>query len=414
MVITNKKLTSVMPPKKRVNKSSSASSETTTSAPKRRRSMPPTQEVQAEVHVQADEDLLRSSEESNDDLIELAPVENTESATERRLDFLEQSISSIQDSLGALAALVTANQNKTPTTENNVQESGDASATITTVPSIDQSTAPYTTTGVDCPGISSPVISPDPVEATTTRLQPAVHQTTTPSTGEINTEGSMGGIPPIICAGPAAGVSLPNRIKEKIWANKFVEFYDIVYPDIDPQYALALNNSSATNPALTLAARRRRNLTQLEWASAFDEFIAVSVAKRPHELSDLLTYGKFIKKLMRDSKNWSQYDKKFRTDREYKMCAWSSIRVDLLLDINSPVQSQSHSSNFRSQNKSQNEPIPTGYCFSYHKQNERCEAKHCQYKHTCKRCDKRHPMYRSCNSSTYTKPASDSPVTSKP
>lgn len=206
---------------------------------------------------------------------------------------------------------------------------------------------------------------------------------------------------PSFTSGLPAGETLPDRIKNLIWQNKYVDFFMILYPDTDSNYTLLLNNSDST-PTLDLAPRKRRPLTEREWILAFDDFLAIYVRKFPNEIQDLLSYGKFIKELMTKNFNWSYYDHKFRKDREYNLCKWTTIRIDLQI-------AASHKTNLVEKEKfrqpglpQQNYQIPVGFCFNFHSKDKRCSVSYCKWKHICARCFSKHPMYTTCsNSNSY-------------
>ena len=196
------------------------------------------------------------------------------------------------------------------------------------------------------------------------------------------------------CSGLKAGENFPERIKNKIWEDKYVDFFFLLHPDNDATYNLNISVSSTQNPALSLLPKKPRVLTEREWNSAFDEYIAVYCRKFPELLYDLLTYGKFVKNLMAKGHNWVYYDSKFRRDREHSKCPWTVIRVDL--KIEAAQFTEVRKTPFRNQRyptKNENEKIPFGYCFYFHSKNQRCDRANCKYKHECTLCSKRHPNY---------------------
>ncbi|KAI0242052.1 hypothetical protein LSAT2_014989 [Lamellibrachia satsuma] len=112
-----------------------------------------------------------------------------------------------------------------------------------------------------------------------------------------------------------------------------------------------------------------------------------------------------IKELMRSGANWRYYDHQFRVDREYSLCSWAAVRVDLQLTatLNKPTFTPHNTQPFlparsfraNTPRQQQNRP-PPGYCYNYHSQYVRCTTDNCQYKHACPKCNRSHPMYRSC------------------
>ena len=202
---------------------------------------------------------------------------------------------------------------------------------------------------------------------------------------------------PVFSSGLPIGTSVKDTLKQKIWAHKFVDLYDILYPSQSTSYTLGILDHS-NQPHLNLTPNKKRTLSEREWSQAFDIFLAVYIQKYPNEITDLLSYSQHIKDLMRHNVNWQYYDRQFRLDREHSVCSWSNVRQDLELRAfrNNPKQSFSSNQPFRSAGSQSK--IPPGYCFKYHKQGVRCETQNCRYKHQCPKCSRPHPTYLQCHS----------------
>ena len=193
-------------------------------------------------------------------------------------------------------------------------------------------------------------------------------------------------------SGLPAGENLPDRIKQKIWSNKYVDFFTLLYPDSDNSYCFSLNQMSST-PTLDLTPKKKRTLNEREWNKAWDEFLATHTRRFPEDLLELITYGKFIREMMVMGYNWNFYDTNFRKDREHSLCKWSTIRIDLQIQA-SQMKKTPESFPVNNQN---NQHVPVGYCFKFHARNLRCESHPCRYKHNCPRCNKTHPAFFSCS-----------------
>lgn len=221
----------------------------------------------------------------------------------------------------------------------------------------------------------------------------------TSSTGEIGTFNYHSPV----CPMPPIGQSISNKMKDKIWSMKYIDFYDLLFPDNDAPCALGVSNiANAGDPSLTYIPKKRRNITDREWSRAFDEFVAIYAERYPDQLNDLLSYSKFIKNLMRNDANWQLYDRKFRQDREFSHCSFGTVRVDLHVEaytskISRQVASQADNSSnkFRTSTK-ESENIPLGYCKFYHTAKLTCSYKPCKYKHECPKCKLVHPIFKPC------------------
>ena len=202
--------------------------------------------------------------------------------------------------------------------------------------------------------------------------------------------------PVMLSSGVRAGMHLPDRIREKIMTSKYVEFYDIIFPETEQAYTMSMGNPN-TGPVLSFIPRKRRQLTETEWCSAFDEYLSVYLVANPDHLGDILTYGRTIKAMMRNNQNWRFYDEQFRRDRELTLCSWASLRVDLQISaaqLSTSVSSPPNNGHsFRGNSPSNIGQIPKGYCFRYNTPGTRCLTTQCTFKHSCPSCLKPHPIY---------------------
>ena len=172
------------------------------------------------------------------------------------------------------------------------------------------------------------------------------------------------------------------------------------------------------NPNLRLLRHPRRPLTEKQWASAFDEFLAIHCLKFPNDLIPLLSYGKYIKTLMQTGYNWSLYDREFRRIREESLCEWDHIHLDLqLIATKTPMKSEPSAYDSRSSlrpsfSTSNINRSPT--CFLYNSEGKRCFRSNCSYRHACSSCSNRHPVYfcRKLQNQNSQKPKDSAPQSS--
>ena len=219
---------------------------------------------------------------------------------------------------------------------------------------------------------------------------------------------------PLHAAGMPLGTNLKDSIKLKIWNNKYVDFFELLFPDLSNTYSLSFASGSSETPSLQLLPKRKRALTESKWGTAMDTFIAVYTEKYPQDLNSLLTYSHHIKYLMSVKADWQAYDVHFRMDREYSLCSWLTVRQDL--ELKAFRQSLSMRQPFRQTfSASSRGKVPRGYCFSYHSRGTRCNTPNCPYKHLCPRCSKPHPTYAKCKPQSATsKPTASPPNSSRP
>ena len=109
-----------------------------------------------------------------------------------------------------------------------------------------------------------------------------------------------------LCRRPTNRVSkFPIAIKPKSGhINTSISFQDILFNSTSEQtYTMSLHDSGNA-PTLRFAPQKKRSLTETEWCTAWDEFLAVYTQKPRNDLSDLITYSRHIKDLMQSGADW--------------------------------------------------------------------------------------------------------------
>ena len=224
---------------------------------------------------------------------------------------------------------------------------------------------------------------------------PQFPSVTAPLTGEYTTAPS--GLSLMYTDEPHPGLHLSQKLRENIAAGKYVDFYDILYPDYEQGYSVTIN-SQGQGPILSFTPRKRRQLSETEWCSAWDDYMAVYVHHHPVEVNELISYGKRIKSFMTNKQNWRFYDERFRRERESRPFSWASIRFDIQLQAaQQPFSNQPLGVGnlpFRAQQGAGMQDIPKGHCFRYHNSFTRCENNQCKFRHTCPICQQNHPVFK--------------------
>lgn len=80
--------------------------------------------------------------------------------------------------------------------------------------------------------------------------------------------------PLLYSSGVKPGLQLSLKVREKIATGKYVDFYDILYPDAEQTLVMSVATPSST-PTLSFTPHKRRQLSPTEWCSAWDDFMAV-------------------------------------------------------------------------------------------------------------------------------------------
>ena len=141
------------------------------------------------------------------------------------------------------------------------------------------------------------------------------------------------------------------------------------------------------------------------WWNGWENYVAVycEIPANRVEISELLTYGRSVRKLYMAGGRWAEFDHAFRWERQFRICPWSAVVPELEDEYRANRQNQDsgtfkNNQPFRSEH-SQTPRIPVGYCIRFHTPRTRCpDNEACRFKHACWRCSARHPTYQPCNS----------------
>ena len=223
----------------------------------------------------------------------------------------------------------------------------------------------------------------------------------------------------VVSAGLNLGDNLPQKIKDDIWVDRYVDLAEIYFARDTPSYSLSMDGVQVTeNSTVHLQAvkkqRQIKNITQ--WSKAWDTYVAVYVKKPSflRHINDLYTYSHQVKSMAEQGYNWIYYDHEFRKDRAAmdNPYPWNAYREDLYLQAASVVFRQQSNLTGQQQALNQNnnkvngqsgqaqasvrELIPKGYCYSFHSPQQRCSKNNeCKYSHDCFKCKKaRHPTFK--------------------
>ena len=194
---------------------------------------------------------------------------------------------------------------------------------------------------------------------------------------------------------------LSAKIKEKIWNEEFVDFGSLLSNSVHDKYQISVQNTDTGAPAsfcLEPVSRPKKIMSIEVWQQAFNIFVGVYTQKHPHEAPALMKYGQTIRDLAASGQNWRFYDENFRFLRraQANLVPWGSIHAELWLRSQFPVKTQSTHYQPTGVPKSGGPPVPSGFCFKFHR-GQFCSAINCAFKHTCFKCKKGAHSASKCN-----------------
>ena len=212
--------------------------------------------------------------------------------------------------------------------------------------------------------------------------------------------------------GPNMKVS--DTVKRKILAGEFVEMSDVLdtKPQVDTQVPDWLHHLPGWQGTAKSSTQDKKALPIAEWVTAFHKFMYVYTKADVHqdEFRDMLAYMNEVIRIASEGRDWSDYDRKFRTERAdqpvgskmrwsyFHAMHYQHLKKSDTTGRNGYGQGRSAQQLFREGPRQQGRPtnIPFGYCYNYHQPNERCvSTRTCKYRHECPvyGCRESHPEY---------------------
>lgn len=194
-------------------------------------------------------------------------------------------------------------------------------------------------------------------------------------------------------------MSVPEKIKTKIWSNEYVDFGILLNKMTDQaSYHLCLDTKSTSGqPLITLESNNKpKKINSIEvWTSAYQVFVGVYTQKYPSEAPGLMKYSEIVRELAARGCNWQYYDANFRYLRQndHKSCSWGSVHWELWIRAQ-PATGHNANGQYKKnvydmKPKSKETLVPKGFCWRYHK-GMKCDG--CKYSHSCPLCEKSHQM----------------------
>lgn len=197
-------------------------------------------------------------------------------------------------------------------------------------------------------------------------------------------------------------VSLPlhatvdQKIREKIWANEYVELSTIFSDDLRFTSNISLNFTDTGASVVTNPRKRFMNIEQ--WTDAFAKYSSVMRIKYPESADALAQYSATVRSIAKSNGNWHYYDTQFRKLRQTTPMAWDVIQHELYFRSlnqntsfhgrqgfqsqgfrNQGFQTQGlQNQNFLSQNSTSRK-----VCFKFNR-GEHCAG--CAFQHACSHC----------------------------
>ena len=205
------------------------------------------------------------------------------------------------------------------------------------------------------------------------------------------------------------GSHVPQKLKEKIWEGKFIDFSLLL------KSARELNNAIDFTGDLIFRdgklvvekqAQQKPIYNISSWTSAFIIFMSVMIEKHPGKSQELLKYLRDVRlaALRAPSASaWVHYDEQYRLKKsKHPSSSWGVIDSELWLICmssqrggnNTSLQSQIGSGSndsFRNRNGYSN--VRQNICWAFNRGNCKFYPR-CKFTHACSKCGEKHPATR--------------------
>ncbi len=151
------------------------------------------------------------------------------------------------------------------------------------------------------------------------------------------------------------GANVPLRIREKIWAGKFVDFSTLLKPEREANELEYSGDIKIRNYKMVVEPSKPRYFLDIEeWTSAFLVFMSVYLEKFRTRAQELIKYMRDIRLAAKRSTKfgWGSYDEQFRLRKEREPhSSWGDINNEFwLLYVNSNLKTNNYQNQFRRDN----------------------------------------------------------------
>ena len=184
------------------------------------------------------------------------------------------------------------------------------------------------------------------------------------------------------------GVMVPDSIKNKIWANEYIDFGSLLPVSHHTTKALPI---VVENSQLALQDKPKQIKTIDEWVSAFSVFMAIYTQKFSDSTQELLKYMDIVRSMAKQKGNWYLYDMEFRRSKCQLSVSWGNMHHHLWL-LHMVGEKQENQIPQLQHQQGVVPRIPYGYCIKFHL-GKFCPLP-CNFNHRCFICNLPHSASR--------------------
>lgn len=169
-----------------------------------------------------------------------------------------------------------------------------------------------------------------------------------------------------------------QKVKERIWANEFVELSTVFSDDVKLASQVSLNFTDTGASVSTNS--RKRFITIEQWTDLFAKYASVFRVKYTDSSEALAKYSDTVRFIAKSNGNWHFYDSEFRKLRQSMNLPWGMIQHELYFKALIQKPSFRRKPEFQNSSDSGN---AKKFCFKFNR-GEHCNG--CSYQHACSFC----------------------------
>ncbi len=220
----------------------------------------------------------------------------------------------------------------------------------------------------------------------------------------------------IISGGMPIGWAVDRDIKERIWADLYVDFSELVQREDRSRRTVTVDSDSGTTVSVQKQAKEIKTIKEWDHAFAIYMNIYMELESNERNIPHLVTYGQELKAMAENGLDFIAYDINFRKERESQVKAgyppwnWNVFRQETFNHLQMTAiaeklhlapkawsEPQSFKSPFSTSYFSGNNPkynkfgsdtkpflkVPPGFCYEFHSQESNCVKPTCSFRHNC-------------------------------
>ncbi|KAL3862262.1 hypothetical protein ACJMK2_008244 [Sinanodonta woodiana] len=189
--------------------------------------------------------------------------------------------------------------------------------------------------------------------------------------------------------------SVPEKIKQHIWAGAYIDFNTLLSTYTDNTYRLQVDRTTNTSDLNLVPVARKLPLSINQWITAWNRFTTI-ICMKSHTLSTSLSHHmEVVMKLSERRAHWRYYDEQFRHLIEMGEAKWGATHLELYLrSVLDSMGDRVPANSARIPPSVSRVNPPKGACFNHHKDLHCSAGIGCKYQHNCFNCLEPHPFIK--------------------